>query len=72
VTSAGLKSKRRYAIVLAFIAAAVLTPPDIFSQVSLALPLLVLYEASIISCRIVEKKRAEREAAEDAALGGES
>lgn len=69
VTSAGLASKRRYAIVLVFIAAAVLTPPDIFSQVSLALPLLVLFEISIISCRIVEKRRAEREAAEAAELG---
>jgi sec-independent protein translocase protein TatC len=72
VSSKALADKRRYAIVGVFVVAAVLTPPDIFSQVSLALPLLVLYEASIISCLIVEKKRAEREAAEDAALGGES
>ncbi len=69
VTSAGLASKRRYAIVLVFIAAAVLTPPDIFSQVSLALPLIGLFEISIISCRMVEKRRAEREAEEEAALG---
>jgi len=69
VTAAGLASKRRYAIVLVFIAAAVLTPPDIFSQVSLAVPLLALFEISIICCKMVEKKRAEREAAEEAALG---
>lgn len=69
VTSAGLASKRRYAIVLVFIAAAVLTPPDIFSQTSLALPLIALFEISIWSCRIVEKRRAEREAQEDAELG---
>src|SRR6185437_13362973 len=69
VTSAGLKAKRRYAIVIVFIAAAVLTPPDIFSQVSLAVPLLVLFEISIISCRMVEKKRAAREAAEAAESG---
>lgn len=72
VSSAALKSKRRYAIVGVFIVAAVLTPPDIFSQVSLALPLLVLYEVSIISCRMVEKSRAEREAAEEAALSSGS
>src|SRR5487761_1023481 len=69
VTSKGLASKRRYAIVLVFVAAAVLTPPDIFSQVSLAVPLLALFEISIFCCKIVEKKRAEREAAEEAALG---
>ena len=65
----GLASKRRYAIVLVFIAAAVLTPPDIFSQVSLALPLIALFEISIIACRMVEKTRAEREAQEEAELG---
>lgn len=69
VSSAGLASKRRYAIVVIFIMAAVLTPPDIFSQCSLAIPLLVLFEISIISCRMVEKRRAEREAAEAAELG---
>ena len=56
VTSAMLKSKRRYFIVIAFVIAAVLTPPDVLSQMSLALPLLLLYEGSIISVRIVEKK----------------
>jgi len=69
VTAAGLASKRRYAVVIIFIVAAVLTPPDIFSQVSLAVPLLLLFEISIFSCRIVEKKRAAREAAEAAGLG---
>jgi sec-independent protein translocase protein TatC len=69
VTAAGLASKRRYAIVLIFIAAAVLTPPDIFSQVSLAVPLLILFEISIVSCRMVEKQRAKREAEEAASLG---
>ena len=43
-------------IVIAFIIAAVLTPPDVLSQASLALPLLALYEGSIIAVRIVEKK----------------
>jgi len=48
ITSAkGLRKKRRYAIVVAFIAAAVLTPPDPLSQLALALPIIILYEASI-------------------------
>jgi sec-independent protein translocase protein TatC len=63
VTSQGLAEKRRYAIVLNFVAAAILTPPDVISMFSLAIPLLLLYEISIWSCRIVEKKRAEAEAA---------
>lgn len=62
VTSQGLKAKRRYAIVLVFLVAAVVTPPDVFSQISLALPLLALYEISIALAKIVEKKRAAREA----------
>jgi sec-independent protein translocase protein TatC len=56
ITSQHLKEKRRYFIVGAFVLAAVLTPPDVISQLSLALPLLVLYEGSIWSVRWVEKK----------------
>lgn len=62
VTAAGLASKRRYAVVIIFIAAAVLTPPDIFSMVSLAVPLLLLFEISLVACRMVEKQKAKREA----------
>jgi sec-independent protein translocase protein TatC len=62
VTSAGLKAKRRYAIVGVFLVAAVVTPPDVFSQISLAVPILLLYEISILLAKIVEKKRAERQA----------
>ena len=72
ITSAGLASKRRYAIVIMFVVAAVLTPPDVVSQTSLALPLMALYEASIISCRMVEKARARREAEEEAELTGKA
>ena len=50
VTSEQLKSKRRYFIVGAFVLAAVLTPPDVISQMSLAVPLLLLYEGSICRC----------------------
>src|SRR4051794_24876788 len=70
VNSTGLAAKRRYAIVAMFAVAAVLTPPDIISQTCLAVPLIILYEASIISCRMVEKAQAKREAAEEAELAG--
>jgi sec-independent protein translocase protein TatC len=50
-----------------FIAAAILTPPDVISQVGLAIPILLLYELSIIAVRRVEKWRAQAEAAEAAA-----
>src|SRR5713226_4285315 len=70
VTAAGLASKRRYSIVAMFVVAAVLTPPDIVSQTCLAIPLILLYEVSIVSCRMVEKARAKREAAEEAELSG--
>ena len=54
-----LKAKRRYFIVIAFVIAAVLTPPDVLSQMSLAIPLLLLYEGSIWSVKIVEGKAAQ-------------
>lgn len=56
LTSEQLRAKRRYFIVIAFIIAAVLTPPDVISQMSLAVPLVILYEGSIWSVRFVEKK----------------
>ena len=70
LTSAGLASKRRYAIVAMFAVAAVLTPPDVISQICLAIPLIILYEVSIYSCRMVERARAKREAEEEAELAG--
>jgi len=62
VTSKMLREKRRYFIVVAFIIAAVLTPPDVLSQASLAIPLLALYEGSIIAVKMVEKKAAASKA----------
>ena len=56
-----LAEKRKYAILLAFVAAAVLTPPDPVSQLGLAIPTILLYEVSILAARRIEKKRAERE-----------
>jgi len=62
VTSAGLASKRRYAIVGVVAVAAVVTPPDVLSQVSLAIPLIGLYEVSILLAKLIEKKRAQQDA----------
>jgi sec-independent protein translocase protein TatC len=59
ITSAGLKDKRKYAIVIAFVVAAVLTPPDPASQIGLAIPTILLYEISIILARMIEKQREE-------------
>ncbi len=71
VSADGLAAKRKYAIVCAFIAAAILTPPDPISQIGLALPIILLYEVSIILARFSEKKRAKRRAKEDAAVFGD-
>jgi sec-independent protein translocase protein TatC len=59
---ATLRKGRRYAVVGMFVVAAVLTPPDVISQLSLAVPAVLLYELSIYSVRMVEKKRAQAEA----------
>lgn len=65
VTSQGLKDKRKYAIVIAFIVAAVLTPPDPASQIGLAVPTILLYEISIWLARFIERKKEEEAAARD-------
>jgi sec-independent protein translocase protein TatC len=57
-----LASKRRYAIVIAFVIAAVITPPDVVSQLLLALPLILLYEISVITVGWSERARARAEA----------
>ncbi|HEV2817751.1 MAG TPA: twin-arginine translocase subunit TatC [Allosphingosinicella sp.] len=66
VTRRQLKRGRRYAIVIAFVIAAVLTPPDVISQLLLAVPLVALYEVSLVAIWFTERKRAK--AAERAAL----
>ena len=58
-TAAGMAEKRKYAIVGAFVVAAVLTPPDPVSQISLAIPTILLYEVGIYCARLVEKGRAK-------------
>jgi len=51
-----LKDRRKYVVVMIFAAAAILTPPDPVTQIGLAIPLLILYELSIFSVNIIEKK----------------
>jgi sec-independent protein translocase protein TatC len=63
LTSQGLKDKRKWAIVIAFVVAAVLTPPDPVSQIGLAVPTILLYEVSIWCARMVERKREEEKLA---------
>ena len=60
-----LKKSRRYAIVIILVIAGIITPgPDLISQITVALPLLLLYEVSIVLARRVEKDRAEEDAKE--------
>ena len=59
VTYQSLKKFRKYAIVIAFLSAAFLTPPDPFSQISLALPIILLYEVSIYIAKIIQKNKQE-------------
>ncbi|MBW9053375.1 twin-arginine translocase subunit TatC [Rhizobium mesosinicum] len=60
LTSQWLAEKRKFAIVLAFVVAAVLTPPDPMSQIGLALPTILLYEISIYAARLVERQRTKQ------------
>jgi sec-independent protein translocase protein TatC len=70
LTSQWLAEKRKFAIVLAFVVAAVLTPPDPMSQIGLALPTILLYEISIYAARLVERQRS-KQALEEASESSE-
>lgn len=61
VTADTLRAKRKYAVVSAFAFAAILTPPDIISQIALGVPILLLYEISILAVRLIERGRARDE-----------
>lgn len=61
VTSQKLREFRRFAVVLIFAAAAILTPPDVFSQIALAVPMLILYEISIWGAKRAEEKRSRNQ-----------
>ena len=56
-----LVSFRKYAIVLSFVFAAIVTPPDPFSQISLALPIIILYEISILVSRFMAKRQNKKD-----------
>ena len=62
VDSKFLKERRKYVVVFIFAAAAFQTPPDPITQIGLAIPLLLLYELSIISVKFIEKKNKEENA----------
>ncbi|MEM6625227.1 MAG: twin-arginine translocase subunit TatC [Pseudomonadota bacterium] len=62
VSSAGLRSGRKYAIVGIFAMAMLMTPPDPFSQTALALPVYLLFEAGVIAAWLIERGRKKREA----------
>jgi sec-independent protein translocase protein TatC len=66
-----LASKRRYAVVGVVVFAGIMTPPDVFSQVGLAIPLYLLYEGSIWVAKLIEKRRAEADAEAEAELDEE-
>jgi sec-independent protein translocase protein TatC len=68
ISAKTLRKQRRYAIVIVFALAAVLTPPDPVSQISLAIPLMLLYEISIWSVLLVERGRKKRDAEREAEL----
>jgi len=57
VNSNYLKTRRKYVIIIIFIVAAILTPPDPITQIGLGIPLLILYELSIFAVKIIEKKK---------------
>lgn len=65
ITADDLRTKRRYAIVLAFLAAAFLTPPDPISQIGMAIPTILLYEGSILAVALMERKRATKDALDE-------
>ena len=57
INSTYLKKRRKYVVVIVFALAAILTPPDPITQIGLGIPLLILYELSIVSVKIIEKKK---------------
>ena len=64
IDSKFLREKRRYAVVIISALAAVLTPPDVISMLTLIAPMLVLYEGAVIVVQMIEKKQATTKATE--------
>ena len=69
ISAKGLREKRRYAIVGVFVFAAIVTPPDVFSQIGLAIPMLILYELAILGAGLVERQRDANSTANASAVG---
>ncbi len=75
-TAAALRKRRKYAVVIAFVGAALLTPPDLISQVGLGIPIIVLFEISILLAAAMERRHAgenadgDDEGPADEAAGG--
>ncbi|RUZ98233.1 twin-arginine translocase subunit TatC, partial [Mesorhizobium sp. M7A.F.Ca.US.002.01.1.1] len=65
LSSKGLAEKRKWAIVIAFVVAAVLTPPDPMSQIGLAIPTILLYEVSIWAARLIERDQEKQRVARE-------
>jgi sec-independent protein translocase protein TatC len=70
LSSKALAEKRKWAIVIAFVVAAVLTPPDPMSQIGLAIPTILLYEVAIWSARMIERSQERERLAREAREGG--
>jgi len=64
-----LKKNRKYALLLFFIGAAILTPPDVVTQIMMALPLMILYEISIIGAKIFGKKKSSENSDSESSNG---
>lgn len=65
VTIPFLKKNRKYALLLFFVGSALITPPDVITQIMMAFPMIILYEISIMSARIFGKKKQENNERED-------
>ncbi|MEQ8388000.1 MAG: twin-arginine translocase subunit TatC [Alphaproteobacteria bacterium] len=72
VSAASLARSRKYAILIIFLVAAILTPPDVISQIGLAIPIILLFELSIWMARAVEKRRRQADEAENADTGSDA
>jgi sec-independent protein translocase protein TatC len=71
VTTAQLQKKRKYAILMTFVLAAILTPPDVITQCMMAGPLIILYELGILISKIAGSKRVVEEESEEESADGE-
>jgi len=71
VTPEFLKKKRKYALLLAFVLAAILTPPDVITQLMMAAPLILLYEIGILVAKMARRKKETEEETADEVLEGQ-